>query len=343
MPRIARVVRVGAVHHVIARFVDRSWLLSDDEERAAYLSRLVFALGRSDWTLLAYALMSNHVHLVLEAGQAPLQSWAKSTHSRMARWLNMRHRRLGPVFADRPYAEVVEPSGVPNVIAYVHNNPVRARVVSCAEESAWTSHSMYLGEAVTPRWLSVSRGLELCGYSTAQEDRDAFREWVRVCAAAATQAHAVDAKSEQATLCLARLAFGPSTILGTPTISDACKQYSVIVPSGATVRPADQDVTPQDVLRILQVTRAADPTGRDGYDHRPEITVARRVALATWASLGRRRIEMARALGISASSASNLVNRRPERIPSEQVREVLAAWDARLEKRPRPSLDGELG
>ncbi len=127
--------------------VDRSGQLVGDVEREAYLARLRYALPRTDWVLLGYALMSSHVHVVLEAGAGSLGSWTKSAYSRTARWLNARHGRLGPVFADRPYAEAVDDSRVPYLLAYVHNNPVRARLVGSADESSWTSHRAYLGLA----------------------------------------------------------------------------------------------------------------------------------------------------------------------------------------------------
>jgi hypothetical protein len=54
--RIPRQPSPGAVHHVISRFVDRSWLLTEDAERARYLYLLGRSLQRSDWRCLAYAL-----------------------------------------------------------------------------------------------------------------------------------------------------------------------------------------------------------------------------------------------------------------------------------------------
>lgn len=157
-------VAIGTVHHVISRFVDRSWQLVGDVEREAYLARLGYALARTDWVLLGYALMSSHVHLVLEAGAGPLGSWTKSVHSRTARWLNARHGRLGPVFADRPYVEAVDDSRVPYLLAYVHNNPVRARLVGSADESSWTSHRAYLGLTSARAGLSTEQGLSRSGF-----------------------------------------------------------------------------------------------------------------------------------------------------------------------------------
>lgn len=74
-----------------------------------------------------------------------LESRTKSTDSRMARWLNRRHRGLCAVFADRPYAELLAASRAPHVVAYVHNNPVRARLVTWAGDTSWSSHRAYLG------------------------------------------------------------------------------------------------------------------------------------------------------------------------------------------------------
>ena len=74
MPRYARLHAPGALVHMIARFVNKEYRLVGEQEREALLERLPGALSRGDWTLHAYALMSNHVHLALLAGDAP-RSW----------------------------------------------------------------------------------------------------------------------------------------------------------------------------------------------------------------------------------------------------------------------------
>ena len=60
-------------------------------------------------------------------------------------------------------------------------------------------------------------------------------------------------------------------------------------------------------------------------DHRPEVALARRVSLLAWARSGRARIEMARALGIGASSASDLVRLAPQ--PERVHTFVDRVWD----------------
>jgi|HubBroStandDraft_6_1064221.scaffolds.fasta_scaffold207154_1 REP element-mobilizing transposase RayT len=167
--RIARLNIPGVVHHLIWRFVDRGWFFTHDEERSAYLSRLGFALDQSDWRCLGYALMSNHVHLAVIAGEQPLATWSRRAHTPFARWMNEQHARLGPLFSDRAKDYALASARTAALLAYIHNNPVRAGVVAHAEDSRWTSHRAYLGLSVAPRWLHVAEGLRRSGFATGAE------------------------------------------------------------------------------------------------------------------------------------------------------------------------------
>jgi hypothetical protein len=164
----------GVVFHLIWRFVDRSWFFTDDEDRSTYLRLLGRALAHSDWRCLAYALMSNHIHLCMVAGAKPMWSWTRRAHPPFVRWMNTRHGRLGSILADRAKDYAVLPANEAAVIAYIHNNPVRAGVVTTACESTWTSHRAYLGWVDPPKWLCVEEGLARCAL-----DRVAFDEWVQ--------------------------------------------------------------------------------------------------------------------------------------------------------------------
>src|SRR5215467_11293888 len=135
--RMARLFVPEVVYHLIWRFVDRRWFFTADEERETYLRMLGHALSQTEWRCLAYALMSNHIHLAAVAGRDPLGPWAKAVNSNFAQWMNQRHGRLGPLIADRPRAHATAPEKEAGVISYIHNNPVRARVVERASDSTW--------------------------------------------------------------------------------------------------------------------------------------------------------------------------------------------------------------
>src|SRR5882672_7702845 len=128
----------------IARCIDREWLIANDEDRALYLRLLGSAVTRSDWLCFAYSLMSNHIHLGFVGGRVPLGSLLKRVNSPFARWTNANVDRIGPMFADRPAAWEIRRANVGRLIAYIHNNPVRAGVVASAAESSWTSHHAYI-------------------------------------------------------------------------------------------------------------------------------------------------------------------------------------------------------
>jgi len=169
-----RHISPGTVYHFISRFVARQWFAEEDKERFTYLSLLGDLIVRTDWRCLAYAVMSSHVHLVLRAGEAKMVAWARDVHSDFAIWTNGRRDRIGSVFVHEPKTIAVHPDGVGAVIAYVHQNPVRAGVVRKAADSTWTSHQQYIGRARQLPWLDVSQGLELAGFPNGE----AFDRWV---------------------------------------------------------------------------------------------------------------------------------------------------------------------
>lgn len=175
MPRTPRRSRSGTVVHLISRFVDRNWYIATETERTYYLELLQRALRESDWRCLAYAVMSNHIHLAAVVGRQTLASWARRVHSPFADWMNRTHDRIGTIFVRGP-KEIETPSErVGALIAYIHNNPVRAEVVAEPNASDWTSHRAYTGHVLAPDWLHVSEGLALARIGEV----DAFDGWVR--------------------------------------------------------------------------------------------------------------------------------------------------------------------
>jgi len=163
------------VYHLISRFVGGEWFIESDLERDTYRFTLGDALRTSDWTCIAYAVMSNHIHLGMIAGTSRRSTWLRNAHAPFGEWINRRRERFGSVFAKGVFADAVDPAHVKTVLAYIHNNPVRAGIERTASDSTWTSHRAYMGICKAPAWLDVERGLELMDMQSA----DAFDQWVR--------------------------------------------------------------------------------------------------------------------------------------------------------------------
>lgn len=174
MPRLPRQNEPGRVYHLIARFVDRDWYIETEREREKYMILLARALTESDWRCLAYAVMSNHIHLCAVCGTQSLDSWIRRVHSPFADWMNRKRDRIGSVFVRGPKDLEVSPSRLGAVLAYIHRNPVRAGVVPTARASTWTSHRAYVGLEQTPRWLHVQEALSRAGF----HDASAFDDFV---------------------------------------------------------------------------------------------------------------------------------------------------------------------
>ena len=163
MPRTSRSFQPGVAYHLIARFVASEWFIRNDSDRWQYLRLFGRALVRSDWRCVAFAVMSNHIHLAMVAGHQALASWIGAVHGPFAEWINARQRRIGSVFVRGPNAFAVRNDGIAKLVSYIHQNPVRARVVARASDSTWTSYDAYLRPETAPPFVDVESGFRLMG------------------------------------------------------------------------------------------------------------------------------------------------------------------------------------
>src|SRR4030042_6030630 len=72
MPRKARIDYPGGVHHLIVRGIEWKRIFQDDQDRNAFLDRLGLLLLESKTTCFAWALLPNHVHLLVRSGEISL-------------------------------------------------------------------------------------------------------------------------------------------------------------------------------------------------------------------------------------------------------------------------------
>jgi REP element-mobilizing transposase RayT len=178
MPRTARLNVRGGIFHLISRFARDEYWLDRRGARDEYLRLIAAAATRTDAKILAYCLMSNHVHLVVKQGEEPLSRLAKSVHTGFAVWAHNstgRKKAGGPVFAGRPRTVLVETDPyLLQLVRYVHNNPVRAKQARRARDSSWSSHRAYVGKSPAPEWLDTRIVLS----RFARSSRPAFEKFV---------------------------------------------------------------------------------------------------------------------------------------------------------------------
>jgi REP element-mobilizing transposase RayT len=150
----------------MARGIDRRDLFLDDEDRARFVSTVERVFGESRTACFAWALMTNHYHLLVETGSVPLADAMQRVNLRYAQHFNRRHAGVGHVFQG-PYKSLrvdAEPYLL-TLVRYIHLNPCEGGLVSgldALDVYPWTGHAALMGNAAR-RFQDVDRVLSMFG------------------------------------------------------------------------------------------------------------------------------------------------------------------------------------
>ena len=188
MPRTARIVLPGVPHHVTQRGNQKQQVFFDDEDRAAYLALLRENATRYGVRVLAYCLMSNHIHVVcIPNRKDSLARAIGRTHFTYTSHVNLKFGRHGHLWQNRFYSCPMDEPHTLTALAYVEMNPVRARMVEHAWDYSWSSAKAHCYSHTESTLLNLTRWR---GHFTALEWREslkmtaeseAFANRIRVC------------------------------------------------------------------------------------------------------------------------------------------------------------------
>lgn len=128
MPRLARTVCARVPHHVTQRGNRREDVFFTDADRLAYLGWLKEDAEKHAVQILAYCLMTNHIHLVaLPASEEGLERMLKPLHMRYAQRINRERRWKGHLWQGRFFSSALDEDYLWAAIRYVERQPrVRA-------------------------------------------------------------------------------------------------------------------------------------------------------------------------------------------------------------------------
>ena len=109
MPRHARIKSSTNTYHVVVKGADNQLLFEDPKDYQKYMALLEYYKERCEFELLAYCLMSNHVHLLLRhAADRSLEGIFRHLNTAYSTWFNMKYKRTGYVQDGRYYSEPVD-------------------------------------------------------------------------------------------------------------------------------------------------------------------------------------------------------------------------------------------
>lgn len=164
MPRRPRIHLPGIPQHIIQRGVDRQPVFFAEADFRFYLDWLGEYAHKRKIPIHAYCLMTNHVHLLLDAPDAgELSGLMQDMGRRYVQYVNRTYHRSGGLWEGRYKASLVQSDRyLLTCMRYVELNPVRANMVTAPGEYRWSSYrGNGLGEedpVVTPHGEYLALG-----------------------------------------------------------------------------------------------------------------------------------------------------------------------------------------
>ena len=175
MPRQARVVFPNIPHHIIQRGNRREDVFFSDNDRKQYLEWLKEYCKEQKVEILAYCLMTNHIHLLaVPSTEDGLQRVLKPLHMRYAQKINRERGWKGHFWQGRYFSSPLDGEYLLFATRYIERNPIRVKKVRKAENYKWSSARGHCGTAQDDiltkkmKWLNKYEGI------------DNWRQWLSI-------------------------------------------------------------------------------------------------------------------------------------------------------------------
>ena len=144
MARQKRIKSETGIYHVMLRGINKQQVFLDVNDYMKFLGILGICKGICGFKLHAYCLMGNHIHLLIQEGNEPLDLVFKRIGDRFAYWYNLKHNRTGPIFQGRfKSIPVNDDEYYISVLRYIHQNPIKAGLVKNCADYDYSSYNAY--------------------------------------------------------------------------------------------------------------------------------------------------------------------------------------------------------
>ena len=171
MPRKARVIVPGMPHHIVQRGHNRNVVFVEEADYQYYLDNLAEWKAALGLKVYSYCLMTNHVHLIVEAGECvgAISELMKRLAGRQTRWVNKLERRTGSLWESRYKVSPIDTDEyLLQCCRYVELNPVKAGMVAKPEDYLWSSYAARIDE-VTCEWLDMLPTIHVLGNKRSEQ------------------------------------------------------------------------------------------------------------------------------------------------------------------------------
>lgn len=166
-----RFLSESGYYHIVVRSAGQVALFEDDDDRRKFLRLLKNARNNTGAKIIAWVLMSNHVHLVVDFGERPelISTFMLQIDSPYSRHFNAKTGREGTLFQGGYWSKpILNDAQLIATVYYIHMNPEAAGIARMREYH-WSSYQEYAGTHWT---VDTDVLLELFG---GFEEFDAYR------------------------------------------------------------------------------------------------------------------------------------------------------------------------
>ena len=175
VPRAARKKSKSGIYHIMIRGINRQYIFQDEDDCFKFIRTIQDYKEKCGYEVYAYCLMGNHAHILLKVIKEPLEQIMRRICGRYVYWYNQKYDRIGSLFQGRFKSEPVEDDTYfLTVIRYIHQNPVKAGLVSRQEDYKWSSFNEYIKNA---EFVDVDLVLNIFSSSDIEKARKMFIEY----------------------------------------------------------------------------------------------------------------------------------------------------------------------
>jgi REP element-mobilizing transposase RayT len=177
MGRTRRLVVPGGVYHVASRGNNKQ-VIFDDGLRRLHIRNLGEIAAEYGWSVVAWAILSNHYHLVLKIGDAGLAPGMQKLNLRLARASNARFDRINHCVGQPYWSGLIDTREYFEAsILYTLWNPARAGIEPHPGDTSWSSFRATVGLDWKPSALDTNELLRYFGH-TPTAAVQSFERWV---------------------------------------------------------------------------------------------------------------------------------------------------------------------
>jgi putative transposase len=321
MPRKARLDVPGALHHIMVRGINKANIFDDNEDKSRFLERLGQNVIEGKCSVYARVLMDNHVHILFKSGKHGISAVMRKQLTWYAQYYNRRHKPTGHLFENR-YKSILcdEDNYILPLVRYIHLNPLRANIVKTIEELnryPFCGYRTVIGKSNYP-WMDVDYVLLQFG-NTSWKGLAEYRKFMR-------EGVELGHQPELTGGGLLRSLGGWSKVVAKRRSGKREEGDERILGSGDFVHAILKE-TEEKELRQLKLIRSGrtirkiidEESRKAGISPEEVMNGVRRRAVSSLraeiASRGRTELglssaEMARHLGVAASSVSRLIEKK---------------------------------